>query len=109
MFNSIMYKIFITFFFITHTITFALAQDNIFSTNFNTSAEYAYLLDYESGEVLYDKKGNVPMAPSSMTKIMTSYIAFKKLQDGTLKLSDKFIISRNASKKGGSKMFLTSI
>jgi len=103
-----MYKIFITFFFITHTITFALAQDNIFSTNFNTSAEYAYLLDYESGEVLYDKKGNVPMAPSSMTKIMTSYIAFKKLQDGTLKLSDKFLISRNASKKGGSKMFVKS-
>ena len=77
-----MYRIFITFFFITHTITFALAQDNIFLTNFNTSAEYAYLLDYESGEVLYDKSGNIPMAPSSMTKMMTSYIAFKKLQDG---------------------------
>ena len=103
-----MYKIFITFFFITHTITFALAQDNIFPTNFNTSAEYAYLLDYESGEVLYDKNGNIPMAPSSMTKIMTSYIAFKKLQEGALKLSDKFIISRTASKKGGSKMFLKS-
>ena len=108
MFNSIMYRIFITFFFITHTITFALAQDNIFLTNYNTSAEYAYLLDYESGEVLYDKNGNIPMAPSSMTKIMTSYIAFKKLQDGTLKLSDKFIISHTASKKGGSKMFLKS-
>ena len=108
MFNSIMYRIFITFFFITHTITFALAQDNIFLTNYNTSAEYAYLLDYESGEVLYDKSGNIPMAPSSMTKMMTSYIAFKKLQDGILKLSDKFIISRNASKKGGSKMFLKS-
>ncbi len=108
MFNSIMNKIFITLICITHTITFVLAQDNIFPINFNTNAEYAYLVDYESGEVLYDKNGNVPMTPSSMTKIMTSYIAFAKLKDGRLKLSDKFTISDNASKKGGSKMFLKS-
>lgn len=108
MLNSIMHKIFITLLCITHTITFALSQDNIFPTNFSTSADYAYLIDYESGEVLYDKNGNIRMTPSSMTKIMTSYIAFKKLKDGELKLSDKFTVSHNASKKGGSKMFLKS-
>jgi arginine-tRNA-protein transferase len=48
MFNSIMYKIFITLICIIHTITFVLAQDNIFPINFNTNAEYAYLVDYES-------------------------------------------------------------
>ncbi len=48
------------------------------------------------------------MPPSSMTKIMTSYIIFQNLQNGDLKLSDKFIISDKAAKKGGSKIFLKS-
>jgi D-alanyl-D-alanine carboxypeptidase (penicillin-binding protein 5/6) len=43
-----------------------------------------------------------------MTKIMTAYIVFDKLKNNELKLSDKFIISANAAKKGGSKMFLKS-
>jgi len=103
-----MYKIFITLICIIHTITFVLAQDNIFPINFNTNAEYAYMVDYESGEVLYDKNGNVPMTPSSMTKIMTSYIAFAKLKDGRLKLSDKFTISDNASKKVKNSVFKNS-
>ena len=108
MFNSIAYRILIIFVFITQAINFSFAQDNIFSNNFSTTAKYAYLIDFESGEVLYDKDGNIPMPPSSMTKIMTSYIVFQNLQKGDLKLSDKFIISDKAAKKGGSKMFLKS-
>ena len=46
------------------------------------------------------------MSPSSMSKIMTIYYLFKKIQDGELKLSDKFKVSKKAWKKGGSKMFL---
>ena len=37
---------------------------------------------------------------------MTIYYLFKKIQDGELKLSDKFKVSKKAWKKGGSKMFL---
>ena len=108
MFNSIAYRILIIFVFVTQAIIFSFAQDNIFSNNFSTSAKYAYLVDFESGEVLYDKDGNIAMPPSSMTKIMTSYIVFQNLQNGDLKLSDKFTISREAAKKGGSSMFLKS-
>ena len=105
MFNLIAYRTLMIFVFITQAINFNFAQDNIFSNNYNTSAKYAYLVDFESGEVLYDKNGNTPMPASSMTKIMTSYIIFQNLQNGDLKLSDKFIISDQAAKKGGSKMF----
>lgn len=108
MFNLIAYRILIIFVFVTQAINFSFAQDNIFSNNFSTSAKYAYLIDFESGEVLYDKNGNTAMPPSSMTKIMTSYIIFQNLQNGDIKLSDKFIISDKAAKKGGSKMFLKS-
>ena len=92
--------------FIIHIITSTLAQDNIFPIYFDTKAKYAYLIDYDSGEVLFDKNGNTPMPPSSMTKIMTSYIVFDQLQRGVLQLSDKFLVSKNAAQKGGSKMFV---
>jgi D-alanyl-D-alanine carboxypeptidase (penicillin-binding protein 5/6) len=51
------------------------------------------------------------MAPASMSKLMTLYIIFEKLQDGTLSLDDKFTVSENAWRKGGaasgsSTMFL---
>ena len=96
----------ILIFLIIHIITSALAQDNIFPTYFDIKAKYAYLVDYDSGEVLLDKNGNAPMPPSSMTKMMTTYIIFDQLQKGTLQLSDKFTVSKNAAKKGGSKMFI---
>ena len=46
------------------------------------------------------------MSPSSMSKIMTIYYVFKKISEGELKLTDEFIVSKKAWKKGGSKMFL---
>jgi D-alanyl-D-alanine carboxypeptidase (penicillin-binding protein 5/6) len=106
MFQFIPAKYTVAISFVIYTIFSALAQDNIFPTHFDTKAKYAYLMDYDSGEVLFDKNGNVTMAPSSMTKIMTTYIIFDKLKNGGLKLSDKFIVSENASKKDGSKMFI---
>jgi len=87
------------------TIT-TLPKDKNLSNSFESAAKYAYLIDFESNDVLYEKNGHIPMTPSSMTKIMTSYIAFQCLQNKELKFSDKIIISSDAAKKGGSKMFL---
>lgn len=101
-----MFKFSSAFFLIIYTAIFSLAQDNIFPTHFETKANYAYLMDYDSGAVLFDKEGNTKMVPSSMTKIMTTYIVFDKLKNGGLKLTDQFIVSANASKKDGSKMFI---
>ena len=106
-FNSLISnKLIVLIFLITHIITSTLAQDNIFPTYFDTKAKYAYLVDYNSGEALFDKNGNVPMSPSSMTKMMTTYIIFDQLKKGLLKLSDRFTISEKAAAKGGSKMFI---
>ena len=104
--SAISNKYLISILFVIHTIISALAQDNIFPTYFDTKAKYAYLVDYNSGEVLFDKNGNIQMTPSSMTKMMTTYIVFDQLKKGALQLSDKLTISKNAAKKGGSKMFI---
>ncbi len=74
--------------------------------SFETSAKQAILYDYETKSVIYEKNADELMSPSSMSKIMTIYYLFKKIQDGELRLSDKFKVSKKAWKKGGSKMFL---
>ena len=91
-----------------NTINFLHAQDSIFTNHFITNAKYAYLYDYNSGQTIYNKNGTEKMVPSSMTKIMTAYIVFTKLKNGSLKLSDKFVVTKNAAHKGGSKMFLAA-
>ena len=79
----------------------ANAQDNVQSV-----AKYAYITDYNSGRVLMNKSGNEAMKPASMAKIMTTYLAFERIADGTLSLDDTFVVSEKAWKKGGSRMFL---
>ena len=69
-------------------------------------AEYAYITDFDSGRVLMNKNGDAPMKPASMAKIMTTYLAFERIANGSLTLDDTFIVSEKAWKKGGSRTFL---
>ena len=77
----------------------------------NTKAEFAYIMDGETGAEIYSKRGEEPMIPASMTKIMTVYLVFERIRDGRLSLDDEFTVSENAWRKGGaasgsSTMFL---
>ena len=76
------------------------------SLSLDTKAKQAILYDYETKSIIFEKNSEELMSPSSMSKIMTIYFVFKKLNDGELKLTDKFKVSKKAWKKGGSKMFL---
>ena len=66
-----------------------------------TEAEYAVILDYETGDVLYAKNGNDLMIPASMTKIMTAHVVFDRLKRGEIMIDDTFTVSENAWRKGG--------
>lgn len=74
--------------------------------NFETKAREAILVDLTSDTVLFEKNADEKMPTSSMSKIMTAYMVFEALQDGRLKLSDEFPVSKKAWKKEGSKMFI---
>ena len=43
------------------------------------------------------------MPPASMSKMMTAYMLFERLRDGSLSMADTFIVSENAWRKGGVK------
>ena len=72
----------------------------------DSSAEFAFVTDFGSGKVLMEKQPDALMKPASMAKIMTVYIAFERIADGSLSLNDTFLISEKAWRKGGSKTFV---
>ena len=79
------------------------------SAEFNVDAKTAILQDYLSGEILYEKEADISIYPASMTKIMTSIIAFDLIKKGQLSLDEKFIVSENAwrlANAGYSSMFI---
>ena len=98
-----MYKNFILFLF---SILFFF---NHSFANIDIKARTAILQDYLSGEILYEKEPDRSIYPASMTKIMTSIIAFDLIKSGDLSLDEKFLISEKAwrlSTAGYSSMFV---
>jgi len=78
-------------------------------SNIEVKARTAILQDFLSGEILYEKEPDRSIYPASMTKIMTSIIAFDLIKLGDLSLDDKFIVSEKAwrlSTSGFSSMFI---
>ena len=96
---------------IKKTIIFlsALLLFNQSSYSIEIKAPSVILQDYLSKEILYEKDADREIYPASMTKIMTSIIAFEMLKNGDLNLDDKFLVSEKAwklSTAGYSSMFI---
>ena len=78
-------------------------------SNPNINARTGILIDYHSDEILFELDPDAQIYPASMTKIMTSIVAFDLLDKKQISLDDKFIISENAwrlSQAGYSSMFI---
>ena len=98
-----MYKKLITIF-LANIIFFQIASANV-----EIKARTAILQDFLSGEILYEKEPDISIYPASMTKIMTSIIAFDLIKSGDLSLDEKVMISEKAwrlSTAGYSSMFV---
>lgn len=76
-------------------------------TAFETRAEVAYVLDMNTGTVLLEKNGTVPLPPASMSKLMTLLMLFEAVRDNpNITLDTQFQVSTKARQMGGSTMFL---
>ena len=93
-------------------ISFVILLTLFFTNNsfsFDIKARTAILQDFSSGKILFEKEPDREIYPASMTKIMTSIIAFDLLKSGELNLDDTFIVSEKAwklSTAGYSSMFI---
>ena len=93
-----------TFFLIILLIFPSLADSKI-----STSASQAIVIDVSSEKILYEKNSDQKISPASMTKIMTSIVAFDLIKKKELSINEKFLVSNKAwrmSKSGYSSMFI---
>ncbi len=78
----------------------------VLGVEIETEAASAILMDAASGKILYEKEPNKELAPASVTKLMTLLVAADAVATGRVKLTDKVMASENASKLGGSQIYL---
>ena len=64
------------------------------------------LVDFNSGQTLAESKADERMEPASLTKLMTAYVVFHALKEGTIHLPDMVTISERAWRTEGSRMFV---
>ena len=67
----------------------------------NISAPHAILIDAEHGSVLFERDADKLIFPASLGKLMTAEYVFHELKEGRIKLTDEYIVSENAWRKGG--------
>ena len=87
---------------------FSLAQQKIYS-EIEIDARYVILQDHHSGKILYEKDADTQIYPASLTKIMTTIVAFDLIKKGEVSLDEKITISEKAwrlSQSGYSSMFI---
>ena len=64
------------------------------------------LMDFQTGWILASKDADTPIEPASLSKILTTYVVFKEIENGNIKLDDMVHVSKKAWKTGGSRMFI---
>ena len=90
-------------------LLFLIFNWTISYANPNVNARTAIVIDYHSDKILYELEADAEIYPASMTKIMTTIIAFDLIKKQKLSLDDMFIVSENAwrlSQSGYSSMFI---
>ncbi|TIT28301.1 MAG: D-alanyl-D-alanine carboxypeptidase, partial [Mesorhizobium sp.] len=68
---------------------------------FETKAAQAFMIDADTGTVLFAKDADKPIPPASMAKLMTMEVVFNAIKSGRTTLDDTFVVSENAWRTGG--------
>lgn len=69
-------------------------------------AQFYFLIDADTKEVLLSKNADARIAPSSMTKLMTAYVVFDQVRKGKITFESQCLVGKDAWRKSGSSMFL---
>ena len=91
------------------SVLILLFSTSAFGSSLKIPVKTAILVDYHTDKILYELEPDLSIYPASMTKIMTSIIAFDLLKEDKISLEDKVTISNKAwrmSQSGYSSMFI---
>ncbi len=79
---------------------------NASSNSLNLNCGSAILIEQNSGKVLYEHNIHEKLRPASVTKVMTILLIMEALDNGKITLDTPIPCSENASKMGGSQIWL---
>jgi D-alanyl-D-alanine carboxypeptidase (penicillin-binding protein 5/6) len=71
-----------------------------------TGSKSFIIMDFDSGRVIAEEQPDTAVEPASITKLMSSYVAFRELDSGNISLDDMVTISEKAWRTPGSRMFV---
>ena len=72
----------------------------------SVAGKSAVLMDVATGTVLHESNANEPLAPASVTKIMTMLLIMEAVDSGSISMTDRVTASETAAAKGGSQIYL---
>ena len=76
------------------------------AADLGVEAKSALLMDVQTGTVLYEKDAHTPLAPASVTKVMTMLLIMEAIDSGRIGWNDMVTASETAAAKGGSQIYL---
>ena len=69
-------------------------------------AKSAILMEVATGQILCEQQADTPLAPASVTKVMTMLLIMEAIDHGKLRWEDTVTASETAAAKGGSQIYL---
>lgn len=87
-------------------ITLLIFTNIVQAEDLAPNAKSALIMEYSTGQIVYEKNSNEKLPPASMTKVMTLLLTMEAIDNGRIDLDDSVPISEKASSMGGSQMFL---
>lgn len=93
--------------------SFIWSDDSVYTSvtpteevNLNLESPSCILIEQTTGKILYEKNSHEQLRPASVTKVMSVLLIMEALDSGKISLTDKVPCSENASKMGGSQIWL---
>ena len=87
-------------------ILLLLIPFNVFALDLAKNAKSTILMESSTGEIIYERNADEKLAPASMTKMMSLILIMEAIENGNIKLDQIVTVSENASKMGGSQIYL---
>ena len=83
-----------------------LFPNRVYGAALEVAGKSAVLMDVETGTVMYESNAHEPLAPASVTKVMTMLLIMEAIDSGRIRWEDTVTASETAAAKGGSQIYL---
>ena len=93
-------------FLLAAVLTLGTVPAKVRAVDLQVEAKSALLMDAATGTVLYEKNAHEPLAPASVTKVMTMLLIMEAIDSGRIRWDDTVTASETAAAKGGSQIYL---